>query len=205
MVKAGKARYIGASSMFAWQFAKAIYTSPTATAGREFVTMQNHVNLLYREEEREMLPLCARPGHRRDPVEPAGPRPADPALGRDQRRPETDEFGKTLYTDSEIRPAGRRRGRGDRRGARACRGRRWRWPGCSRSRAITAPIVGASKPHHLRTRSRHCRWASQRRRSPRSRRRTSRITSPHSDQTVTASGRCPTECRSPAARASPCR
>ena len=58
MVKAGKARYIGASSMYAWQFAKALYTS-RRHGWTEFVSMQNHVNLLYREEEREMLPLCA--------------------------------------------------------------------------------------------------------------------------------------------------
>ena len=57
IVKAGKARYIGASSMYAWQFAKALYTS-RAHGWTQFVSMQNHVNLLYREEEREMLPLC---------------------------------------------------------------------------------------------------------------------------------------------------
>src|SRR5436305_9469891 len=58
VVKAGKARYIGASSMFAWQFAKAIYLA-RANGWTAFATMQNHYNLLYREEEREMLPLCA--------------------------------------------------------------------------------------------------------------------------------------------------
>ena len=57
VVKAGKARYIGASSMFAWQFSKALYTS-RANGWTSFVSMQNHLNLLYREEEREMLPLC---------------------------------------------------------------------------------------------------------------------------------------------------
>src|ERR1051325_6568956 len=58
VVKAGKARYIGASSMSAWQFAKALYTSQLH-GWTQFVSMQNHVNLIYREEEREMLPLCA--------------------------------------------------------------------------------------------------------------------------------------------------
>src|SRR6187431_1286792 len=57
VVKAGKARYIGASSMYAWQFAKALYTS-RLNGWTEFVSMQDHVNLLYREEEREMLPFC---------------------------------------------------------------------------------------------------------------------------------------------------
>ena len=83
VVKAGKARYIGASSMYAWQFAQALAIAERHGWTR-FVSMQNHVNLLYREEEREMLPLCARRGHRRDAVEPAGPRPADARLGRDQ-------------------------------------------------------------------------------------------------------------------------
>ena len=73
VVAAGKARYIGASTMSAWQFAKA-----QATAERHgwtrFVSMQNHYNLLYRDEEREMIPLCARPGRRRRALEPAGPR-----------------------------------------------------------------------------------------------------------------------------------
>jgi 1-deoxyxylulose-5-phosphate synthase len=61
VVKAGKARYLGASSMYAWQFARCC-TRSVSTAGREFVSMQNHYNLVYREEEREMIPLCRRRG-----------------------------------------------------------------------------------------------------------------------------------------------
>jgi aryl-alcohol dehydrogenase-like predicted oxidoreductase len=61
VVRAGKARYIGASSMYAWQFAKALYVS-RQHGWAEFVSMQNHLNLLYREEEREMLPLCRAEG-----------------------------------------------------------------------------------------------------------------------------------------------
>ena len=61
MVKAGKARYIGASSMYAWQFAKALYLADRHGWTR-FVSMQNHYNLVYREEEREMLPLCREEG-----------------------------------------------------------------------------------------------------------------------------------------------
>ena len=68
VVKAGKARYIGASSMYAWQFAKA-----QSVAGTRFVSMQNHYNLIYREEEREMIPQCLDQGVGRDPVEPTGP------------------------------------------------------------------------------------------------------------------------------------
>ena len=83
MVKAGKARYIGASSMYAWQFCQGAVRWPTGTAGRGSCRMQNHYNLLYREEEREMLPLCASGGDRRAPLEPAGPRAAGPRLGRE--------------------------------------------------------------------------------------------------------------------------
>ena len=71
VVKAGKARYIGASSMWAWQFAKAQHVAER-NGWTRFVTMQNHYNLLYREEEREMLPLCLDQRRRRHPVEPAG-------------------------------------------------------------------------------------------------------------------------------------
>ena len=85
VVKAGKARYIGASSMYAWQFAKALHAAERHGWTR-FVSMQNHFNLLYREEEREMLPLCRDRGHRRHPVEPAGARPAHPRLGRRRAR-----------------------------------------------------------------------------------------------------------------------
>ena len=87
VVKAGKALYIGASSMYAWQFAKMLDTSDRLGLTR-FVTMQNHYNLIYREEEREMIPLCLRRGHRPHPVEPARARlprrqPPPPGQGRD--------------------------------------------------------------------------------------------------------------------------
>ena len=97
VIKAGKARYIGASSMYSWQFSKAQYLA-RQNGWTPFVSMQNHYNLLYREEEREMLPLCA--------AEEVGVIPWSPlARGRLTRdwnettnRMETDEFGKTLYT-----------------------------------------------------------------------------------------------------------
>ena len=136
VVKAGKARYIGASSMYAWQFAKAIYTSPSCTAGREFVSMQNHLNLLYREEEREMLPLCIDQGIGVIPWSPLARGRLTRAWDETSARHETDEFGKTLYTefpesDRQVVEARRQAPRP----RAACRGRRSRWPGCCRSRA----------------------------------------------------------------------
>jgi aryl-alcohol dehydrogenase-like predicted oxidoreductase len=100
VVKAGKARAIGASSMHAWQFAKALYVS-RLHGWAEFVSMQNHLNLLYREEEREMLPLCIDQNVAVVPWSPL----ARGRLTRDWRdvttRQETDEVGKTLYAATE--------------------------------------------------------------------------------------------------------
>src|SRR3954463_14315468 len=94
--RAGKARYIGASSMFAWQFAKAQHVAER-NGWTRFVAMQDHYNLLYREEEREMLPLCVDQGVGVIPWSPL----ARGKLTRDwddgTSRSETDEFGKTLY------------------------------------------------------------------------------------------------------------
>ncbi|MGH6675983.1 MAG: aldo/keto reductase, partial [Xanthobacteraceae bacterium] len=96
VVKSGKARYIGASSMYAWQFAKALYTS-RLHGWTEFVSMQNHLNLLNREEEREMLPLCIDQNVAVLPWSPL----ARGRLARDwdesTERQRTDVFGKTLY------------------------------------------------------------------------------------------------------------
>ena len=133
VVKAGKARYLGASSMYAWQFCKALHVAER-NGWTRFVSMQDHYNLLNREEEREMLPLCA--------DEAIGVLPWSPlARGRLTRdwdeatsRSETDEFGKTLYDTSSSDRVDR--GAGGRRSPRTegCRGRRSRWPGCCRSR-----------------------------------------------------------------------
>ena len=96
VVRAGKARYIGASSMYAWQFAKAQQVAERHGWTR-FVSMQNYVNLLYREEEREMLPLCQSEGIAVMPWSPL----ARGRLTRDwdstSARSETDDFGRTLY------------------------------------------------------------------------------------------------------------
>jgi aryl-alcohol dehydrogenase-like predicted oxidoreductase len=100
VVKAGKARYIGASSMYAWQFMKMLKTQERHGWTR-FISMQDHVNLLYREEEREMLPLCADQGIGVIPWSPlARGRLARP-WGSDTKRLGNDPYGKTLYGKSE--------------------------------------------------------------------------------------------------------
>ena len=151
VVKAGKARYIGASSMFAWQFAKA-----QAVAERHgwtrFVSMQNHYNLVYREEEREMIPQCIDQGVAVLPWSPlargllAGNRTRDGE--RLTTRAETDPFGDSLYVPEVDFDVVDRVDRGRRRSA-ACRTRRSRSPGSSASPGVTAPIVGATKVAHV--------------------------------------------------------
>ena len=148
VVKAGKARYIGASSMYAWQFAKAVFTS-RLHGWTEFVSMQNHLNLLHREEEREMLPFCADQGIGVIPWSPL----ARGRLTRDwdetSERQQTDEFGKGLYTQAVdadravVAAVGRV---AERRGVpRAQVALAW----VAQKGAVTAPIIGASKPNHL--------------------------------------------------------
>jgi 1-deoxyxylulose-5-phosphate synthase len=146
VVKAGKARYIGASSMYAWQFSKALYTS-RLNGWTEFISMQDHVNLLYREEEREMLPLCADQAIAVMPWSPL----ARGRLTRDwnatSEREASDNFGKTLYgadADRAIIEAVATIARA-RNVSRAQVALAWllQKPG------ITSPIIGASKPQHL--------------------------------------------------------
>ena len=122
VVRAGKARYIGASSMHAWQFAKALHLSRRHGWAR-FVTMQNHLNLLYREEEREMLPLCLDEGIGVIPWSPQ----ARGRLTRDwdetSERTESDQILAALYRDNgRRRPAGGRRRQAGRRQARRLAG-----------------------------------------------------------------------------------
>lgn len=100
VVKAGKARYIGASSMYAWQFAKAIYTQDKHGWTR-FVTMQDQYNLIQREEEREMLPLCYNEGVAVLPWSPLARGRLTRPWGETTARLVSDEFGKSLYQDSE--------------------------------------------------------------------------------------------------------
>ncbi len=148
IVKAGKALHIGASSMYAWQFAKAQETA-RANGWTPFVSMQNQLNLLYREEEREMLPLCEDEGVGVIPWSPlARGRLARP---RDEEtvRSKTDGVGKSLYDDDDAADAAiigaletMAQERGD---AMASLALAWHFtkPG------VTAPIVGASKVHHI--------------------------------------------------------
>ncbi|WP_337062857.1 aldo/keto reductase [Kineococcus sp. G2] len=145
VVKAGKARYIGASSMWAWQFAKALHLQD-ANGWTRFATMQDHYNLLYREEEREMLPLCADEGVGVIPWSPLArgklTRDWDAATNRSER----DEFGKTLYRDSDERIVQAVARVAERRGVpRAQVALAW----VARNPVVVAPIVGATKPHHL--------------------------------------------------------
>src|ERR1700681_4476694 len=148
IVKAGKVRYIGASSMHAWQFARALAVSERHGWTR-FVSMQNLVNLLYREEEREMLPLCASEGIGVIPWSPQ----ARGRLTRDWSvtsiRSETDEsvtrlFANTVEADKKVadRVAAVAMARGVSRGQVALA-----W--LLAKPVITAPIVGATKLHHL--------------------------------------------------------
>ncbi|TWP46891.1 aldo/keto reductase [Lentzea tibetensis] len=145
VVKAGKARYIGASSMYAWQFAKALYTQQ-AHGWTRFVSMQNHYNLMYREEEREMLPLCADQGVAVIPWSPL----ARGRLTRDwdatTARQETDEFGRTLYVESDKEIVEQVAAVASARSVpRAQVALAW----MLRNPVITAPIIGVTKPHHL--------------------------------------------------------
>ncbi|MGI8609413.1 MAG: aldo/keto reductase [Candidatus Dormibacteria bacterium] len=146
VVKSGKARYIGASSMWAWQFAKSLYTADLRGWTR-FVSMQDHYNLLYREEEREMLPLCKEEGIGVLPWSPLarGRLTRDPS--QSTRRSETDEFGKTLYdqsSDGEIisNVAAVAENRGV---SRAVVALAW----LLRDPVVAAPIVGAGETKHL--------------------------------------------------------
>jgi aryl-alcohol dehydrogenase-like predicted oxidoreductase len=149
VVKSGKVRYIGASSMHAWQFTKTLYLAQLHGWTR-FVSMQNHYNLLYREEEREMIPLCQSEGIGIIPWSPlARGRLARPWQTESTKRYETDQFGKSLYSRTEEldRTVVDRLGRvSEQRGAsRAQVALAWMLS----KPAITAPIVGATKPHHL--------------------------------------------------------
>ena len=149
LVKAGKARYIGASTMYAWQFAQA-----QAVAERNhwtrFVSMQNFVNLIYREEEREMLPLCKSQGVGVIPWSPlARGRLARP-WGATTNRSEKDLFGKKIYSSvgesdrtivEKVGEIGGRRGVPMAQVALA-------W--VLHKSEVTAPIVGATRPEHLR-------------------------------------------------------
>jgi aryl-alcohol dehydrogenase-like predicted oxidoreductase len=151
VVKAGKARYIGASSMWAWQFMQAL-SLQRANGLTQFVSMQNHLNLLYREEEREMLPLCR--------AEKIGVIPWSPlARGRLARpfapnaptpRAETDAFGDSLYKKTEEADRIIVDRVGDIAAARGLPRAQIAVAWLLQKPGVTAPIVGATKPEHLK-------------------------------------------------------
>jgi aryl-alcohol dehydrogenase (NADP+) len=150
IVRAGKALYTGASSMYAWQFTRMLYTSRLMGVTR-FVSMQNHYNLIYREEEREMLPLCREEGIAVIPWSPlargflaGNRRPGD--FGETSRA-KTDSIAQRLYYQASdfavverVSAIAARRGVPNAQVALA-------W--LLQQEGVTAPIVGASKPHHL--------------------------------------------------------
>ena len=147
VVKAGKARYIGASSIYAWQFSKALYLQK-ANGWARFVSMQDHYNLINREEEREMYPLCADQGIGALPWSPLARGRLTREWGAETTRSETDEFGKTLYSTegSDKAVADAVAEIATERGIpRAQVALAW----VSANPVVSAPIVGASKPHHL--------------------------------------------------------
>ncbi len=150
VVKAGKARYIGASSMYAWQFAKMLYTADLHGWTR-FVAMQNHYNLIYREEEREMIPLCIDQGVGIIPWSPmargflAGNRTRD--KGGKTTRSQVDDYAHDMYyQDADFDIVDRVVELAERRGnspAQIALAWMLHKPG------ITSPIIGASKMPHL--------------------------------------------------------
>ena len=149
VVKSGKVRYIGASSMYAWQFAKALYLADLHHWTR-FVSMQNHYNLLYREEEREMMALCRSEGIGVIPWSPlARGRLTRPWQSETTKRSQTDQFGNGMYsrTEASDRKVVDRLGQvAEHRGLPYAQiALAWMLS----KPFITAPIVGATKPHHL--------------------------------------------------------
>lgn len=148
VVKAGKARYIGASSMHAWQFSKALYLADHHGWTR-FATMQNHYNLIYREEEREMMALCTDQGIGVIPWSPLARGKLTRAWDDATYRTETDEFGKTLYqaaVDTDRQIVERVSELAEKhKVSRAQIGLAW----MQSKPYVTAPIVGASKLEHL--------------------------------------------------------
>jgi aryl-alcohol dehydrogenase (NADP+) len=150
LIVAGKVRYIGASSMSAWQFAKCLYLADQLGTHR-FVSMQNHYNLVYREEEREMIPLCAAEGIGLIPWSPlargflAGNRHRDG--GGETTRAKTDDFaGKMYYEPSDFAVADRNVEVAKRLGVKPMQ-TALAW--ILSNPAVTAPIIGASKLSHL--------------------------------------------------------
>ncbi len=148
VVKSGKARYIGASSMWAWQFSQALYTSKLMN-WTPFATMQNHYNLLYREEEREMMPLCVEQKIGVLPWSPLARGRLTRVWDEQTERSRTDQYGSKLYVSNvdgdravieQVARIAAARGV-----SKACVALAW----IVQKPFVTAPIIGASQPAHL--------------------------------------------------------
>ncbi|MGC2167655.1 MAG: aldo/keto reductase [Acidimicrobiales bacterium] len=145
VVKSGKARYIGASSMYAWQFAQALHTADL-NGWTRFVSMQDYYNLIYREEEREMFPLLLDQGVGAIPWSPLARGRLTRGWDTQTNRSERDEFGRSLVSDADepivnaVLALAAQRGVSPAQIALA-------W--VLKNPAVTSPIVGATKPEHL--------------------------------------------------------
>ena len=145
VVRAGKARYLGASSMYAWQFAKAQQVAETH-GWTPFVSMQNHYNLIYREEEREMIPLCADQGVGVIPWSPLARGRLTRPWSTQTTRSETDEWGSSLYRDEDQTVVERVLALAEQRGVSAAQvALAW----LLAQPAVTSPIVGITRREHL--------------------------------------------------------
>jgi aryl-alcohol dehydrogenase-like predicted oxidoreductase len=148
VVKSGKARYLGASSMYAWQFSKALHLA-REHCWTPFVSMQNHYNLLYREEEREMMPLCTAERIAVVPWSPLARGRLSRTWAAETSRSKSDEYGNKLYESTadgdrrvveQVAAIAAKRGVPNAQVALA-------W--VVQKPFVTAPIIGASKPQHL--------------------------------------------------------
>ncbi len=148
VVKSGRVRYLGASSMYAWQFSQALHLA-RQNAWTPFVSMQNHYNLLYREEEREMMPLCAAEGIAVVPWSPLARGRLTRAWDSQTARTATDEFGNKMYAatvDADRKVVEQVAAIAAARGVpKAQVAVAW----IRQKPFVTAPIVGASKAQHL--------------------------------------------------------
>ena len=148
VVKAGKARYIGASSMWAWQFSR-YREAARANSWIEFVSMQNEVSLVYREEEREMLPLCRNDGIGVLPWSPLGGGKLTRPWGTRTDRSTTDRYNKSMYVADEDADQGIVEAVSEVAGARGVPMAQVALAWLLRKPGITAPIVGASRLQHV--------------------------------------------------------
>ncbi len=150
VVKAGKVRYLGASSMYAWQFARALGLAEQHGWTR-FISMQDHYNLIYREEEREMIPLCLSEGIGVIPWSPLArgrlARPWDERASTE--RAGTDEFGKTLYARTEEADRAVVDVVGEVAAARGVPRAQVALAWLLQKPGVTSPIIGATRPQHL--------------------------------------------------------